>query len=207
MGLTNIIKRIYIIHYNKLFDRKHYLENYFKNNYIANFEFRNFYQRENLTEEIKNIYFKLNNLNPGQICITIEHIETYKDIVKNDSNNSEWYLILEDDAIFKDNFIENINKYLENVPDDAEYLDICDYFEIESNNLWERKNFTRTNCSYLIKKSTCEKLLTTIVPFEKAIDHELNKQFLIHDIKAYWSNKSLTHHGSTTIYPTSYKQF
>jgi len=53
----------------------------------------------------------------------------------------------------------------------------------------------------------CEKFLTTIVPFEKAIDHELNKQFQIHDIKVYWSNKLLTHNGSSTNYPPSYKEF
>ena len=90
------------------------------------------------------------------------------------------------------------------IPDDAEYLDICDYFQIHSNNMWVLKNFTRTNCSYLINKNTCEKIIKTIIPFEKAIDHELNRQFKIHDIKCYWSNLSLIHHGT---YVSSYNQF
>ena len=199
--------KIYIIHYNPLVDRKKYLIDYFDNNNITNYEFRNLYQRENLTQELKDSYFELNNLSPAQICITIEHIETYKEIVKNGIDKA-WYLILEDDAIFCDNFFELLNKYISNIPDDAEYLDICDYVQINSPNMWERKFSTRTNCGYLINKSTCEKLLTSIIPFEKAIDHELNKQMDIHNIKTYWSNISLIHHGScNSNYNGSYEQF
>lgn len=182
------------------------LLDYFSKNNISNFEFKNFYQRDNLTEEIKQKYFKLDNLNPAQICITIEHIETYRAICNSCENDNDWYLILEDDAIFCNNFIEKLNNHLENLPSDAEYLDICDYFDTQrflgftSNNLWENVNSTRTNCAYLINKKTCEKLLTTIIPFEKAIDHELNTH-----IKTYWSVESLVHHGSTQ-YGSSYVQ-
>jgi hypothetical protein len=73
--------------------------------------------------------------------------------------------------------------------------------------MWVRNYSTRTNCAYLINKKTCSKLLQTIIPFEKAIDHELNKQFELHDIKTYWSNVSLVHHGSGSNYIPSYIQF
>jgi len=201
-----LINKIYVIHYNKLMDRKKYITDYFNNNKILNYEFRNLYQRENLTDEIKNNYFKLNNLTAAQICITIEHIETYKEIVNNGSYDN-WYLILEDDAIFCENFLVLFNEYMSNIPLDAEYLDICDYFKINSQNMWERKYTTRTNVSYLINKRTCEKILNTIIPFEKAIDHELNRQMDIHNIKTYWSNISLIKHGSGEIYSPSYTQF
>ena len=204
MELTNKIEKIFIIHYKPLLERKQYLINYFINNNITNYEFRDLYQRENLSKEIKDKYFKLDNLNPAQICITIEHIETYRQIINDNKNTNKWYLILEDDAIFCDNFIDKINEYLKVIPDDAEYLDICDYFQIDSNNMWVLKDFTRTNCSYLINKNTCEKIIKTIIPFEKAIDHELNRQFQIHDIKCYWSNLSFIHHGA---YESSYTQF
>lgn len=201
------VSKIYIIHYNKLVNRKNYLINYFNQNNIKNYDFRELYQRENLTNEIKDKYFKLNNLNSSQICITIEHIETYREIVNTSINDDDWYLILEDDAIFCDDFVNQLNKYLLDVPKDAEYLDISDFFIINSQDMWVRNNATRTNCAYLINKKTCSKLLPTIIPFEKAIDHELNKQMKLHDIKTYWSNKSLVHHGSGTNYKPSYKQF
>lgn len=201
------ISKIYIIHYNKLVERKKYLIDFFNKNNIHNFEFRELYQRENLTNEIVDKYFKLKNLNSSQICITIEHIETYREIVNNSINDSDWYLILEDDAILCNNFVNILNKYLENIPSDAEYLDISDYFKINSPDMWVRNNATRTTCAYLINKKTCSKLLPTIIPFEKAIDHELIKQFKLHDIKTYWSNLSLVHHGSGSNYMPSYKQF
>jgi hypothetical protein len=201
------VSKIYIIHYNKLVDRKNYLTYFFNKNNINNFEFRELYQREKLTNEISDKYFKLKNLNSAQICITIEHIETYREIVNNSVNDNDWYLILEDDAVLCKDFVNLLNKYLENIPKDAEYLDISDYFTINSQDMWVRKYSTRTNCAYLINKRTCSKLLTTIIPFEKAIDHELNKQFELHNIKTYWSNLSLVHHGSGSNYIASYKQF
>lgn len=240
-SLTQKISKVFVIHYKKLTNRKEYLINYFKSKNITNYEFRNNFQREDLTTDIVNhyfksnkferenlstkaaesyfklnnfdnvttdiadFYFKLNILNSAQICITIEHIETYKEIVNRTSDNDDsWYLILEDDAMFFENFVNDINLYLDNVPQDAEYLDISDYFTIRSQNMWERKDSTRTNCGYLIKRSTCVKLLSTIVPFEYPIDHELNKQLKMHNIKTYWSNKSLIHHGSGTHYHGSY---
>jgi len=201
------VSKIYIIHYNKLVERKDYLINCFYKNNIHNFVFRELYQRENLTNEISNKYFKLTNLTYAQICITIEHIETYREIVNTSTNDNDWYLILEDDAVLCNNFVNILNKYLEYIPKDAEYLDISDYVKINSPEMWVRNYATRTTCAYLINKKTCSKLLTTIVPFEKAIDHELNKQFSLHDIKTYWSNLSLVHHGSGSNYLPSYKQF
>ena len=206
MTTTLHVSKIFIIHYKKLIDRKNFLTDYFNQNDITNFEFREHYQRENLTKEIKEKYFKFDYLNSSQVCITIEHIETFKEIVKISENDTDWYLILEDDAVFCNDFVNQLNKYLQNVPGDAEYLDISDYVTISSPEMWVRNMHTRTNCAYLISKKTCEKLLTSIIPFENPIDHELNKQFRIHDIKTYWSNNSLIHHGSGTNYRPSYTQ-
>ena len=89
MELTNKIEKIFIIHYKPLLERKQYLINYFINNNITNYEFRDLYQRENLSKEIKEKYFKLDNLNLPQICITIEHIETYREIINDNKNTNK----------------------------------------------------------------------------------------------------------------------
>lgn len=208
--LTDSIEKIYIIHYKPLVDRKNYLINYFQQNNITNYEFRDLYQREELTEEIKNNYYTPHdtNLNPAQICITIEHIETYKKIVETCKDENKWFLILEDDARFYHEFIYKLNFYMKNIPEDAEYLDICDYYTINTNELWyktiDSMDATRTTCSYLIKKSTCEKVLTTIIPFITAIDHQMNMEIKNHNLNAYWSNDSLVNHGSIGTYNNSY---
>jgi GR25 family glycosyltransferase involved in LPS biosynthesis len=204
--LTDSIEKIYIIHYKPLVDRKNYLINYFQENNITNYEFRDLYQREELTEEIKNNYYTPDNinLNPAQICITIEHIETYKKIVETCKDENKWFLILEDDARFYHEFIDKLNFYMKNIPEDAEYIDICDFCTINTNELWYKTIHTRTTCSYLIKKSTCEKVLTTIIPFIHAIDHQMNMEIKNHNLNVYWSNDSLVNHGSLGTYNNSY---
>jgi GR25 family glycosyltransferase involved in LPS biosynthesis len=194
MSKLHLVDKIYIIHYKPLTERKKKLEDKFKSLGIENYEFRTLYQREDLTDEIKEQYFKLHNLAPAQICITIEHIETYREIINNNFQN--WCLILEDDADLCHDFVDKLNHYLKNIPADADYLDINDYSKCHTVNLWEKYDKTRTTCSYLIKKSTCEKLMNTIIPFEKAIDHEMNRQIKIHNLNNYWSREALVHHGS-----------
>jgi GR25 family glycosyltransferase involved in LPS biosynthesis len=126
-----MLKNIFIVHYKKLTDRRRVIENSLNGYNITNYEFREKYQREYLTDEIKNKYFVFNNLSPlnnlssAQICITIEHIEIFREIIEN--NYKGWCLILEDDALFSNNFVTKLNKLLENVPHDAEYLDIADF--------------------------------------------------------------------------------
>ena len=192
------VGKVYIIHYKKAERRREHMLCLLKNYNITNYQFRDFYQKEELTPELREKYFKfkqntycgIEKFDNAYISITIEHIETYKDIVENGVDD-KWYLIFEDDAQPCGDFVNELNRHLENVPEDAEYLDISNFFQINSPNMWERKDSTRTTISYLIKKETCKKLLTTIIPFEWAIDHELNKQFKIHDMKVYWSSKSL----------------
>lgn len=196
------IPYIYIIHYKPLINRRKYIENYFNSNQITNYEFRDHYQRENLTKELAEFYCT-KPLTPPYICITIEHIETYKEIIK--QNFDGWVLILEDDAIFCDNFINRINEYLDYVPADADYLDISDYlirFYIPNpQGKWTKLPHTRTNIGYLIKRQTCEKILQTIIPFNEGIDHELNKQIKLHNLNVYHIDEPLIlighHYGSS----------
>ena len=93
---------------------------------------------------------------------------------------------------------------MENIPIDAEYLDINNFFKVNSPELWMPHYATQTTCSYLVKKSTCEKLLSTIVPFNLVIDHRLNAQMQLHNMKTYWSNHPLIHHRTLNMYSGSY---
>jgi GR25 family glycosyltransferase involved in LPS biosynthesis len=201
------VENIFIIHYKKLTNRKKNIENYFKENNIVNYEIRDKYQREDLTDELKTKYFFQTEINlcPAQICVTIEHIETYREIVINGIDNG-WYLILEDDALFCINFIEKLNELLDCVPNDAEYLDISNYFTINGDEKWCKQKLTRTTVSYLIKKNTCQKLLNTIIPFNHAIDAELNRQITINDLMVYWSTESLVSQDSFNTC-SSYKPY
>lgn len=203
----NKIDRIYVLHYSPLKERKEYLEKQFFQYKITNYEFFTDYSdRNDAKKDIIDKYFKLDNLSPAQICIAISHIELYKKII---ANNENMCLILEDDAIFCYDFVNNFNKYINCIPSDIDIAFINDGCNLHSANrtsdtIWYPATYSRTTCSYLITKQACSKLLQTIIPFENPIDHELNKQIVLHNLKCYWCEPTLITDGSTTVYNSSH---
>ncbi len=203
------INKIFIVHYKPLTERKKYLIDKLNNMKIINYEFIENYDRNSTSKEIMNEYFKLDNLNPAQICITIAHISIYKKIV---NENLGMCLILEDDAIFDNNFVVDFNKYIDCCPDDIDIgslNDGCQFHanQITSEKIWYKNTITRTCCAYLITQKCCEKILKTIIPFNKAIDHELNHQINIHNLNIYWAEPTIVTEGSDEKYKSSYIQY
>lgn len=204
------IEKIFIVHYKPLIDRKKYLDDFFLKNGIKNYEFCTDYDRNSTSQEIIDSYFKLKNLNPAQICITISHIEIYKKILNHP--NDKFFLILEDDALFSENFVENFNKYIDLLPKDTNIAFLnsgCGLHapSITFDKIWYSVPHSRTCCSYLINRETCEKLLNTIIPFQKAIDHELNTQIELHKLNSYWCEPTIISDGSERNYHSSYVYF
>ncbi len=201
------IDKIYIVHYEPLIERKKYLLEQFLKYNVTNFEFYTEFDRRTVTQDKIRQYFHLHNLNPAQICITIAHIEIYRDIVKNKYNSC---LILEDDALFCDNFAEKFNTYMSCMPADYDMAflnDGCGFHATSTGDIWCRATFSRTCCSYIITGTACKKMLPTIIPFTKAIDHELNTQITLHKLQVYWCEPTLIHDGSDEKYGSSHVQW
>ncbi len=200
---------IYIVHYKPLTERKEYLSRKFSEYGITNYTFFEEYDRNTTPREVMNSYFKLNNLTPAQICITIAHIEIYRLMIEKGHRS---ILILEDDAIFGDSFIDKFNTYMSCAPADYEMLFLNDGCQqhaagITPDKIWYNGPHTRTCCAYVITRAACEKLLPTIIPFTKAIDHELNKQMIDHSLIVYWCEPTIITDGSGIKYPASYRYF
>jgi len=197
--------KIFIVHYKPLINRKMYIINEFKKYNFTNYEFCEDYDRDTTAKETMDLYFKLNNLNPAQICITISHIEIYKKII---NENIDLCLILEDDAILCENFFSILDDYIHILPSDFEIGFInngCNMHasNITANKIWYDAIYSRTCCAYIITNICCKKLLQTIVPFNYAIDHELNEQIKKHNLKTYWAEPTIVSDGSS-IYGSSY---
>jgi GR25 family glycosyltransferase involved in LPS biosynthesis len=180
-----------------------------KDNNITNYEFIDKYDREIVSNEIITKYCDLINskfLNIPICCITIAHIEIYKKIIE---NNYKVCLIFEDDIILTDNFIAKLNKYLKCLPSDLDLgflVDGCNMHapNIDISKIWYDIPYTRTTSAYLITKSACEKILTTIIPFDRAIDHQLNIEIKTHNLQVYWCEPTICTEGSKSIYRSSY---
>jgi GR25 family glycosyltransferase involved in LPS biosynthesis len=125
--ISEKIKNIYIIHYTKLVDRKKNLkkqieslliDKYIKINWIENFD------RENLSVEMIQNSCAVNPnilnrfLTIGEIANGLAHTFVLEEILKND----EIALVLEDDIIFKPNFVHHLYFTLKNLPPNWEII-------------------------------------------------------------------------------------
>ena len=197
---------IYILHYTPLTQRKEYLLNKFKELNITNYTFYEEYNRDVITPETIEQYYKLKEINKVQICITISHLEIYRKMIQ---EGHEQCLILEDDAILSDDFNNKLKSYMETLPSDynlAFLVDGCGMHSpnIVSDKIWYPAIHSRTCCAYIINKKTCELLLEKAIPFTNAIDHELNKQIADNNLIVYWCEPTIVHHGSDGNYSGSY---
>lgn len=204
-----MIDHIFIVHYTPLVERKQHLTKRFHEMNITNYTFYEEYNRNTTSQETMDEYFKLKNLNPAQICITIAHLEIYKQIIKSGYTNC---LILEDDALLHEDFGNKLELYMKHLPHDYNLAFINDGCNLHASNivpdtLWYRANSTRTCCAYIINKHTCELLLKKSIPFTKAIDWELNIQIIANNLIVYWAEPTLVHDGSGSVYGNSYVQF
>jgi len=204
-----MVDHIYVVHYTPLTERKKYLLNKFEKANITNFTFYEKYNRNETSPEVMSDYFKLHNLTPAQICITIAHIEIYREILEKGYKRC---LILEDDALLCENFFERLHEYNSQLPEDFDLGLLNDGCKLHANNIqpsqiWYPATTTRTCCAYIISNKCCATLLPSIIPFTMAIDHELNIQIKKLNLKTFWAEPTIVNDGSCSIYGSSYTYF
>ena len=192
-----ISDKIYIIHYDKLVERKEHIEKQIKD--FSNVEWILNKNPEDLNESELSLFS--GNLSQGSKSLTMKHIETFKRIVKEDI---EYALVFEDDVILNNNFIYDYEEIKEEfMKSDFEIcfigsgcgLKVTKYTGILS----DSKHQTRCTDSYIIKKSLCKKLLDIYIEYPHYsvnIDFIMNKWFSDYKIKTCWSFKSIVKQGS-----------
>ena len=115
----NKFNKIYICNYTPLKERKQFMiEQNIKYNLQNHLHFINEFDRENIPKKFLNI-FNTQKLKLGEISLFLKHIEAMKLIIK---SNKEFGIIIEDDVIYKDNFLNNFNKKYDIFPDDFDIL-------------------------------------------------------------------------------------
>lgn len=203
------IDKIFILHYEPLEDRKKYLDSkIFDFNIDHEFIISN--KASDLNLDI-GFYYKENNqlwkgmINQQIINVTIKHFEIYQKILKSDLN---YCLILEDDAVFVDDFINKLSSLLDELKNS--YFDICfisSGCHLKSENIIPSKkiyesNSSRTASGYIINREKLDLLIRTL-PFYAPIDWHLNFVKNDLDLKYYWAEPHLVEHGTDFIYNSS----
>jgi GR25 family glycosyltransferase involved in LPS biosynthesis len=201
------IDKTFIVHYNKLKDRKDYIDNNILNKVgFENYEYIISSEDTDLKIIEKNnyVYNSLyNKLTNPEICNYETQFNIWERIVLENLNNC---LIVEDDIIFKEDFNKTFNFLLSNIPKDYDicfFSECCDLYPIKPNKQpFVMENTSRCCVAYLINLSTCKKLIQ-VKNFHFPIDHHLN--FVKNKLKLnyYWSDPTIFFQGSTIKYKSN----
>jgi tetratricopeptide (TPR) repeat protein len=141
-------------------------------------------------------------LNTSQISNYEKHRELYK-IIK-DKDDTSLHMIIEDDILVSNAYVNNIEEFLNYVKDDNN--NIWDLLFLSLNNINSeekivnyRKVYNKlvTKCCYLIKPKICEKLYNHTNKFKMTIRNTLSKYITDNtDLNVYFFNKVTFIEGS-----------
>lgn len=205
--------KIFVIHYDKLVERKKCIINQMKK-FNLDFEFVSNHGKENISLEEKK---KFRRITDAEISLMLHHIECLKQISL--ENDNEYALILEDDVLLNKDFNKLLEIYIKQLPADWDMLFIgngCNLHipqELLTNNQFIYKKdvyqgASRCADSYLITKK-CAKFI-----FEKfqqpnymvltPYDIWLNNVMRHNKLNIYWSEPTIVEQGSENgIYKSS----
>jgi glycosyl transferase family 25 len=210
---------IYIVHYKKLEDRKRYIKSKLPNSifveefdrcdYQSHIKYDNEHFKTRL-DHIKTPEYKpeFKTLKDSEICNSLSHLKAIELLLK---SGDDYALILEDDILIEDDFLEVLNKI--EIPNDFDYIFLGDCYSINyldkihmvksvdyNEDLIKKcPGTSRTVDSYLISREGASKTLEEInniitMPF----DHELNFIFKKSELNVYWHKKGITKQGTKT---------
>ena len=211
--------KIFVIHYKKLIDRKNHILKQFEKYNITDYEFIEI-DRDELDGYDLSIFGNVPN---SYKAIGLSHMYAYKQI----KNNYDEAIIIEDDVIFCDNFINIFNNYLTQLPKDYDMLFFgsCCHLHIQANELIPNKNIyeksyeptpwgglgsTRAIYSYVVSKKCAIKICDYIdnlnYKINLASDQWLNIVAIDNKLKMYWAEPTIASQGSENgLFKKSYE--
>lgn len=194
------VDKIYMTHWTRLSDRKKFLTSYLPENAINEIEWVELYDKENwIKEDILKEYPNIFGLNPkgrylndSEISLALKHCWLIKDAFENKYDS---ILVLEDDVVFAQNFVENFNNYKQQLPNDWDscFIGTCCNLHartIENLNVY-KTNSSRCTHAYILSRKGIEKLITDIDSINECIDWYYNLVIEKLSLQNYWFEPSL----------------
>lgn len=194
------LEKIYICHWKKLKDRKENLLKSLGNQNIKNYVFVEDYDKDdwNLNELKKKFPYvfkktpKGRNLNNSETSLLLKHYHIMRDL---NSSDSDYALVLEDDVVFCDNFLNNLEVCYNQFPSDWDLVWVGTCCNLHSEYIEGKYVYPETSSrcthAYLISKKCSNKILNSEYKITEAIDHLYN--FFIRTLKLnnYWIEPAL----------------
>ena len=203
--------KIFVAHYTPLQERKTHMIQQFTKHGITEYEFVDVYDKEHIPRSDAATFA---NLTPPKVSLMLKHFHIYKQIAENYENA----LILEDDVILADNFVEKLARYMSQVPDTFDMVFLGDGcgLHIEKSRLkpdvfiyekclhptnWGGDGASRCTDSYIISKKCavqlCKDMETRFTrKISSPIDWWLNTIARANKFNVFWAEPTIVTQGS-----------
>ncbi len=195
------IDKYFLCHYTKLTDRKEDVINQLKK-YSIEPEWILDYDQEAIDfETIGEFYSNIlsnkflgRRLRNSEISLILKHEECLKRIVENNYQNS---VIFEDDIVLCENFVEKLDIYTSQLPQDYDLLWIgtcCDlqHSPIEQNKfVYQNERGSRCTHAFLISLDCVKKILSVMKSVYFPTDFFYNKMIRDFRLKSFWAEPAL----------------
>lgn len=201
------VDNIYICHYKKLKERKESFLEQLKEERIYDYQFiENFDKNDWNVEQIEKEYPKIFNewktgdpsydeeSQNSERSLALKHAFIIKDAFENQYNVS---LVLEDDAVLCDNFIEYCNMFMEQLPNDWDiaWVGSCLNLhepQIEGKYVYKTDKGSRCTHAFLINRSMVNKVISYVSQINLPSDHFYNYLIQKFNLNNYWFEPSLS---------------
>jgi glycosyl transferase family 25 len=205
------IEKLFIIHFQPLIDRKKYLDNEIlklKLPFLHEYVFSSPENDISLIKDTTKYLYRPNvfdrQLTKGEICVSIKHFEVYEKIL---NENIQYALIIEDDAIFLDNFLDNLKNILYELPDIFDMCFISECCNLHPKNIIPgqslyKKETSRCVSSYIVNRKNLNYVISSL-PFQYPIDWHINMINKNGQLNLYWSEPCLFKQGSESVYKSN----
>ena len=202
------IDKTYIIHFDKLKDRKAYLDKQIAGKLgFENTEFIIGTEEKDQKILENNRYVFDSQFSPQLTRPYIVNCEVqlslWERIAKGEHENC---LIVEDDIVFKEGYNEIFEFLMKNVPEDYDicFLSECCDLRLPNPEMNPFVESQKSRCcvAYLISREACRKIVT-IQKFNASVDWHLNFIKNVLNLKYYWSDPTLFFQGSENEYESN----
>ena len=185
--------KIYICHYKKLTDRKIIILDQLQKLGLDNYMFveqfdKDSWNTEEITKEFPKIFHPANKINNAERSLALKHAWIVTDMHKQGYSS---VLVLEDDAVLVDDFVEKYNSYMKQMPVDWDIGWVGSCFglkepEIPNINVYKTNRGSRCAHAYCISKSFSINMIDEIKNIDKEADLYYNYIIERFNLNNYW---------------------
>jgi GR25 family glycosyltransferase involved in LPS biosynthesis len=190
----------FVTHYTPLKERKEHIQKHFEFHGITEYTFIETHDRENLTQEETS---KFEKISKSEVSLFYKHVEIFKR--QHCKGFSGITCVYEDDAVLCDNFLQQLHKCIEQLPEDwdivfgGECADLHEWYRNDGQFIYQRDS-SRGTCFYMVNSRCLDKVVSYFVESNNiscAIDWWFNHIYWNNNsYKYFWTEPTLVKQGS-----------